>query len=83
MKNADLENLPVLDTRQLKPSQLQALSELFDGLAQTEFERLPGMAQCQGCCALDDGLSQILGLPDLATLRGLLASEPVASNRRL
>ena len=51
MKNADLENLPVLDTRQLKPSQLQALSELFYGLAQTEFERLPGMAQCQGCCA--------------------------------
>ena len=52
MKNADPENLPVLDTRQLKPSQLQALSELFYGLAQTEFERLPGMAQCQGCCAL-------------------------------
>ena len=83
LKKADLEKLPVLDTRQLKPTQLQALSELFDGLADTEFERLPAMAQCQGRRALDDGLSQILGLPDLETLRALLASEPVVSNQRL
>ncbi len=83
LKKADLERLPVLDTRQLKPSQLQALAELFDGLAGTEFERLPAMAECQGRRALDDGLSKILGLPDLNTLRSLLSTEPVVSNRRL
>ncbi len=33
--------------------------------------------------ALDDGLSAILGLPDLSRLRELLATEPVVSNRRL
>ena len=83
MKKADLEELPVLDMRQLASSQLDALSDLYDVLAETEFERLPGMAQCQGRRALDDGLSRILGLPDLGTLRVLLASEPVVSNRRL
>ena len=83
MKKADLEELPILDTRQLRQSQLQAMSDLFDRLAETEFERLPGMAQCQGRRALDDGLSRILGLPDLGTLRALLALEPVVSNRSL
>ena len=83
MKKADLEELPVLDTRHLQQTQLQAMSDLFDRLAATEFERLPGMAQCQGRRALDDGIARVLGLPDLGTLRTLLASEPVVSNRRL
>ena len=33
--------------------------------------------------ALDDGLSNILNLPNLEPLRRLLASEPVVSNQRL
>ena len=83
MKKADLEVLPVLDPRRLAPSQLQELSVLFDEMVEAEFERLPGMANCQARRALDDGLSRILGLPDLGTLRNLLTSEPVVSNRRL
>ena len=83
MKKADLEELPVLDTRSLSPAHLSGLSELFDQLADTEFERLPGMAHCPARRSLDAGVSKILGLPDLDTLRDLLASEPVVSNRRL
>ena len=83
MKKVDLEELPVLDTRQLSPAQLQAMSDLFDGLVEAEFERLPRMADCTARCNLDDGLSQILDIPNLHTLRDLLASEPVVSNRRL
>ena len=83
MKKADLEELPVLDVRQLSPSQVQAMSDLFDEMLEAEFDRLPGMANCQARRALDQGISRILGLPDLATLRTLLASEPVVSNRRL
>ena len=83
MKKADLEELPVLDARRLSPSQLKAMSALFDHMVEAEFERLPGMVNCEARRALDDGLSQILGLPDLRTLRTLLASEPVVSNRRL
>ena len=72
MKKADLEELPVLDPRRLSPSQLQRLSDLFDALSEEEFERLPGMAHCPTRRRLDDGISEILGLPDLATLRDLL-----------
>ena len=83
MKKADLEQLPVLDTSQLSPTQLQAMADLFDELAEEEFERLPAMRECQARRALDDGLSRILGLPDLTPLGTLLATEPVVSNRRL
>ena len=83
MKKADLEVLPVLDVRAIPPSQLQALADLFDTLSEEEFERLPGIAHCPARRSLDDGVSKILGLPDLGKLRDLLASEPVVSNRRL
>ena len=83
LKKADLNQMPVLDLRQLSPPQLQELSRLFDSLATAEFERLHGMVHCPARRALDDGISKILNLPDLSTLRDLLASEPVISNRRL
>ena len=83
MKKADLEELPVLDIRQLAPTQLQAMSDLFDEMVEAEFERLPGMANCPSRRSLDDSISRILGLPNLGALRTLLASEPVVSNRRL
>ena len=41
------------------------------------------MVACPARQALDDGLSEILVLPDLAKLHALLASEPVVSNRSL
>ncbi len=83
LKKADLQVLPVLDTRQLSVTQVQGLSDLFDALTESEFERLPAMADCEARRSLDDGLSKILNLPDLTTLRTLIATEPVVSNRRL
>ena len=83
MKKADLEELPVLDTRSLTPAQLKGFSDLFNEVADTEFERLPGMVNCPARRALDAGISRILDLPDLSKLRDLLASEPVVSNKRL
>ena len=83
LKKADLEELPVLDLRRLSPPQLRGLSDLFDRMAEAEFERLPSMAYCPARQSLDDGISEILGLPNLSKLRDLLASEPVVSNRRL
>ena len=83
LKKADLQHIPVLDLRQVSTPQLQRLSDLFDKMAEAEFERLPGMAHCPARQSLDDGVSEILGLPNLSKLRDLLASEPVVSNRRL
>lgn len=82
-KKADLEELPVLDARTLTRTQLDALSDLFDSMKEDEFQRLPNMASCSARAKLDEGISTILGLPDLTTLRKLLASEPVVSNKRL
>ena len=83
LKKADLQKLPVLDVRTLTAEQLQRLSGLFDEIAEMEFERLPGMAECPARVALDEGLAAVLGLPDLTGLRVLLATEPVVSNQRL
>ena len=83
MRKADLELLPVLDPRRLSPAQLESLSGLFDEMADEEFERLPAMAYCPARRRLDEGISKILGLPDLGKLRELLASEPVVSGRQL
>ena len=83
IKKADLRDMPVLDVRAILGEQLQALADLFDELADEEFERLPGMTECAARRRLDDGLSAILGLPDLAGLRRLLATEPVVANARL
>ena len=52
-------------------------------MAETEFRRLSEMRECPARRALDDGLSRILNLPDMVSLRLLLATEPVVSNRRL
>ena len=83
MKKADLEKLPILDVRELSEAEVGQLSDLYDEIAEMEFERLPAMAHCPARKALDEGLSRILGLPDLAPLRELLATEPVVSGKRL
>ncbi len=83
LKKADLQRLPVLDVRALSEEQLDALAELFDEVSEMEFMRLPEMADDPARKALDDGLSRILNLPDLAPLRRLIATEPVVSNQRL
>ena len=83
LKKADLNDMPTLDLYALKPDQLQEMAQLFDELADAEFERLPAMADCPARQRLDRGLADILSLPDLSALRRLLATEPVVSNQRL
>ena len=83
LKKADLEKLPVLDVRALTAGQLRGLVDLFEQVEKMEFARLPEMAECPTRRALDDGMSTILGLPDLSGLRELLATEPVVSDERL
>ena len=82
LKKADLKKMPILDVSAIKQSQLQGLADLFDSMSEEEFERLPGMVDCAARKRLDDGISEVLGLPDLSGLRRLLASEPVVSNQR-
>ena len=83
LKKADLQEVPVLNVSGLPPTQLQDLSNLFDQMANDEFQRLPAMHHCPARRALDEALAQILNLPNLTTLRHLLATEPTISNHHL
>ncbi len=83
IKKGDLGRMPVLNVRALSAKQLADMSTLFWVLAEDSFERLPNMVDCPTRTKLDDGLAEILDLPNLSVLRTLLASEPVVSNRRL
>ena len=83
LKKADLTQMPVLNLQALSTEQVQEIGDLFDELEDSGFERLPGMVDCAARSALDEGLSEVLGLPALVGLRRLLASEPVVSNGRL
>ena len=83
IKKADLTRMPVLDARALSAKQVDGIATLFEELSGSESQRLPEMVDCPTRSALDDGLSDVLGLPELIGLRSQLASEPVISNRRL
>ena len=83
LKKGALELTPVLDVQALSRRTLSQLADLYDQLAYVTFLPLPEMEADPARAALDDGLSEILDLPDLAPLRRLLASEPVISNERL
>lgn len=83
LKKKDLEHMPILNVGDLTNEQRQQLAELFDEMADDVFAPLPEMADCPIRAKLDNGVSEILNLPDLSTLRRLLASEPTVSNQRL
>ena len=82
-KKSDLENLRVLDTSSLSPSQLSDMAGLYDEMASAEFDRLSLMNRDASRRRLDLGISEIFGLPNLSTLRDLIATEPVVINQRL
>ena len=83
IKKADLTRMPVLDARALSAAHVDGIPTLFDELSDSKFQRLAEMVDCPKGSALDDGLSEILGLPELIGLRRLLTSEPAVSNQRL
>jgi hypothetical protein len=83
LKKADLQGLPIIDPRRLTLSQLDALSKLFEEMVEADFQRLPAMHHCPARRHLDESLAKILNLPNLTTLRHLLATEPTISNQCL
>ena len=82
-KKTDLKESSIFEAQPLSDSQNAALSDLFDELAYTEFERLPGMVSCAARGSSDEGISEILGLPDLSKLMAVLVKERVIRAWRL
>ena len=82
-KKPHLKAMPVLDIRNLSDTQLTQLATAYDELCERELQPLPRMAEDEIRAAIDNALSEVLGLPDLAPLREMLAREPVVSMKRL
>jgi hypothetical protein len=82
-KKGTLHNLLVLDVRKLKAGQLKQLTDAFDRLAEVPLHPLPQMADDEGRAAIDDAISQVLGLGDLTKLRRALAREPIITLKPL
>jgi hypothetical protein len=76
-KKQTLHKLLVLDVRKLKDAQLRQLTNAFDSLAEVPLHPLPQMADDEGRAAIDEAISQVLGLGDLTKLRRTLAREPI------
>jgi hypothetical protein len=56
---------------------LKQLTDAFDRLADVPLPPLPQMADDEGWAAIDEAISQVLGLGDLTKLRRTLAREPI------
>ena len=82
-KKPMLEEMPVLDPRGLSPEQLAGFSAAFDAVAGTSLLPFPEIGADPGRAELDRRIAGILGLPELGTLRTLLAQEPTVCLHRL
>lgn len=76
-KKPSLLSMPVLDVWSLSADNLRKLAEVYDHVADNSLLTL-GEIDCDTTRrAIDEGLGEVLGLPDLSILRNLLAREPI------
>ena len=76
-KKPTLLSMPVLDVRKIREQQLKRLAGAYDELAGKNVQPLPEMHNDPVRAAMDKAVAQALHLPDLSSLRELLAREPV------
>ena len=62
---------------------MNSLAAVYDDLCNEQLEPLSQMANDAQRRRIDDAFSIVLGLPNISTLRRLLAQEPVVSNQKL
>jgi len=82
-KQQRLYAMPVLDVRKLTKRQRQKLVQAFDQLADKPLKPLSQLADDAVRKAIDDAISNALGLPDLTSLRVALSREPVLTLKPL
>jgi hypothetical protein len=75
--------MPVLDVKNLGSSELRGLAGAFDRLKTEELAPIRQMDEDPVRDQIDGAISAVLGLPSTASLRLLLANEPVIRNTPL
>ena len=76
MKQPAWESMPVLDVRALKSEHIKMLESTYDAIANLELAPLAQLDKDPVRQRIDESLAKVLGLPDLAPIRELLAREP-------
>lgn len=76
-KKPTLESMPVLSVRKIGRSSVKGLAAAYDELATRNLGRLQEMDSDPIRAAIDKAIAHALRLPDLSSLRELLAREPV------
>jgi hypothetical protein len=82
-KKPVLAALPVLNVCALQPRQLSMMARLYDQVSERELGTLQLMETDETRIAIDIGIAQIIGLPDLTPLRTLLGQEPIVCGTAL
>ncbi len=82
-KKLTLLKMPVLDTNSLSLDKLAALESAYDQVCSQPLLRIPQIKTDPVRAHIDASIAQALGLPDIAPVRSLLASEPLISKQRL
>ncbi|HEX2556501.1 MAG TPA: hypothetical protein VHL98_22615 [Microvirga sp.] len=82
MKKPAWAAMPVLDVRGLDRDQVQSLAGAYDRLASRSLKAVAQLADDPGRAAIDAALSEALNLPNLASLRQMLARESGLTARR-
>jgi hypothetical protein len=76
MKKPAWASMPVLDVRVLSTSALTALGEAYDAVADKELSPISLLNTDVTRQKIDTALMKALGLPDISSIRDLLAREP-------
>lgn len=76
MKKPAWASMPVLDVRALDASQLKILADAYDSLSVKELAPIAQLNDDPIRQAIDAALCRVLDLPDLSSVRELLAREP-------
>ena len=76
MKKPAWLSMPVLDVRQLSKEQLKLLRQSYDDIARKGLAPVAQLDSDANRIKIDDCLSKVLGIPDLTSVRALLAREP-------
>ncbi|HUT55788.1 MAG TPA: hypothetical protein VM658_20525 [bacterium] len=82
-KKPILLSMPVLNVLKLSPKRISALVSAYDEICDQELMPLSQMDRDPVRKKIDAAISRALGLPSIAVLSGLLASEPVICGRPL
>lgn len=82
-KKPILSTMPVLDVRSLTLSQRKLLSLAYNRLSSKPLLPFQQVSEDNTRCLIDEAIQTTLGLPDIAPIREMLATEPIVCLRPL